>query len=284
LEDGGDGASLLANIAASNRKSHDSIVRKSDHVDHLNTPRLVTNDQQQAVWRWDQQEPFGVNVPDENPSGLGTFDLPLRLPGQYFDKETNLHYNYFRDYDPSIGRYGESDPIGLRGGLNTYAYGLSSPLVQIDPEGLDVTLYCRAAGGTFGRYSHCFVHVTCPPQGIDEVLSLFGKPPYGIGGLPSVSFKASASPMEGGPLEDDPNAPGQYSAVIAPQRANCDCDYEKSVISRFYRAPATQSYGGTRWNSNTFAQMLITSSAFGTSWPAGAPANAVGTIPGWRLP
>ena len=38
------------------------------------------------VWRWDQQEPFGNNVPDENPSGLGTFDLPLRLPGQYFEK------------------------------------------------------------------------------------------------------------------------------------------------------------------------------------------------------
>jgi hypothetical protein len=42
------------------------------------------------VWRWDQQEPFGNNVADENPNGLGAFDLPLRLPGQYFDKETNL--------------------------------------------------------------------------------------------------------------------------------------------------------------------------------------------------
>jgi RHS repeat-associated protein len=75
-----------------------------------------------TVWRWDQQEPFGVNVPDENPGGLGAFELPLRLPGQYFDKETNLHYNYFRGYDPAIGRYSESDPIGLRGGLNTYVY------------------------------------------------------------------------------------------------------------------------------------------------------------------
>jgi len=56
------------------------------------------------VWRWDQQEPFGVNPPDENPSGLGAFDLPLRLPGQYFDKETNLHYNHFRDYDPAVDR------------------------------------------------------------------------------------------------------------------------------------------------------------------------------------
>src|SRR5437899_7493207 len=74
------------------------------HVDHLNTPRLVADDQQRTVWRWDQQEPFGVNAPDENPSGLGTFNLPLRLPGQYFDQETNLAYNMTRDYDASLGR------------------------------------------------------------------------------------------------------------------------------------------------------------------------------------
>ena len=80
------------------------------------------------MWRWDQGEPFGVNVPDENPSGLGAFDLPLRLPRQYYDKETNLHYNYFRDYDPSLGTYKESDPIGLRGGINTYLYVDARPL------------------------------------------------------------------------------------------------------------------------------------------------------------
>lgn len=88
------------------------------------------------MWRWDQQEPFGNNVADENPSGLGAFDLPLRLPGQYFDKETNLFYNYFRDYDPSVGRYVQSDPIGLYGGLNTYAYVLANPLSLSDPQGL----------------------------------------------------------------------------------------------------------------------------------------------------
>jgi len=105
-------------------------------VDHLNTPRLVANQSGQTVWRWDQAEPFGNNPADENPSGLGAFDLPLRLPGQRFDKETNLLYNYFRDYDPSLGRYVESDPLGLRGGLNTYAYVESNPLSQIDPKGL----------------------------------------------------------------------------------------------------------------------------------------------------
>jgi RHS repeat-associated protein len=102
------------------------------------------------VWLWHQDEPFGNNVPDENPSGLGAFDLPLRLPGQHFDKETNLHYNYFRDYDPSLGRYGESDPSGLRGGINTYAYGGDNPVAYVDPSGLRVVVTGHVAAGILG--------------------------------------------------------------------------------------------------------------------------------------
>jgi RHS repeat-associated protein len=118
------------------------------HADHLNTPRLVANQSGQTVWRWDQQEPFGVTVPDENPSGLGAFEFPLRFPGQYADKETNVHYNYFRDYDPSVGRYVESDPVGLRGGINLYQYAHANPLTYTDPTGLIVTLPL-AAGASF---------------------------------------------------------------------------------------------------------------------------------------
>jgi RHS repeat-associated protein len=106
------------------------------HPDHLNTPRVITNNVNQVVWRWDNLDPFGANAPNENPSSLGNFTCNLRLPGQYFDRETKLHYNYFRDYDPSIGRYIQSDPIGLRGGLNTYAYVDNNPLSFSDPEGL----------------------------------------------------------------------------------------------------------------------------------------------------
>jgi RHS repeat-associated protein len=102
----------------------------------LNSPRLVADATGATVWRWDQQEPFGVNVPDENPSGLGVFEFPLRFPGQYADKETNLHYNATRDYDPGLGRYVESDLVGLEGGISTYAYVDSDPLTSDDPDGL----------------------------------------------------------------------------------------------------------------------------------------------------
>jgi RHS repeat-associated protein len=88
------------------------------------------------VWKWDQQEPFGNNVPDENPSGLGAFEFPLRFPGQYADKETNLRYNLRRDYDSGLGRYVQSDPIGLKGGINTYVYVTGDPMMFRDPKGL----------------------------------------------------------------------------------------------------------------------------------------------------
>lgn len=120
------------------------------HPEHLNTPRLVADSTGTPVWSWAQQEPFGVNVPDENPSGLGVFEFPLRFPGQYADKETGLYYNYFRDYDPSLGRYKESDPIGVFGGLNTYTYVRGDPLGRFDPSGLMSACQINWLNQTYG--------------------------------------------------------------------------------------------------------------------------------------
>lgn len=118
---------------------------KNGHADHLNTPRLIADQNQQTVWKWDQAEPFGDSPPDENPSGLGTFEFPLRFDGQYADKETGNFDNWMRTYAALFGRYLQSDPIGLGGGINTYLYVLD-PLTQVDPEGL-----MGRAPGTFGR-------------------------------------------------------------------------------------------------------------------------------------
>lgn len=99
------------------------------HSDHLNTPRMATNQTQQNVWQW-QSDAFGVG------QATGSLAMNLRFPGQYFDQESGLHYNYFRDYDPETGRYVESDPIGLGGGLNTYGYVEGNPVDATDPDGL----------------------------------------------------------------------------------------------------------------------------------------------------
>ena len=100
------------------------------HSDHLGTPQVLTDKDQQVVWRR-SQKPFGETVEES-----GTVIQPLRFPGQYEDPETGFHYNYFRDYDPATGRYLQSDPIGLEGGINTYGYVHQNPSRNYDPFGL----------------------------------------------------------------------------------------------------------------------------------------------------
>jgi RHS repeat-associated protein len=121
------------------------------HADHLDTPRVVLDRSNNQRWTW-FAEPFGTTAPNTNPQSLGAFTQPLRFPGQYADSESGLNYNYFRDYDPTIGRYTQSDPIGLEGGINTYAYVGGNPLSFADPEGLDINVcfYGDAAMG-FGH-------------------------------------------------------------------------------------------------------------------------------------
>ena len=105
------------------------------HADHLNTPRAITDAANNTYWSW-LSDPFGVTAANEDPDGDGSkFTYNLRFPGQYFDEESGLHYNYFRDYDPGTGRYVQSDPIGLDGGLNTFSYAINSPLMYADPTG-----------------------------------------------------------------------------------------------------------------------------------------------------
>jgi RHS repeat-associated protein len=101
------------------------------HNDHLNTPQVITAQNQSVLWMADY-EPFGKVKLNSN----NTISFGARFPGQYLDSETGNYYNYFRDYDPSIGRYLQSDPIGLNGGINTYAYVGGNPVKYFDFFGL----------------------------------------------------------------------------------------------------------------------------------------------------
>jgi RHS repeat-associated protein len=101
------------------------------HNDHLGTSMLMTDESQNIVWQGEYL-PFGETL-----SVTGSVTNNLRFPGQYFDSETELHYNYYRDYNPVIGRYVESDPIGLNKGENhLYTYTLNNPVNFTDPLGL----------------------------------------------------------------------------------------------------------------------------------------------------
>ena len=135
------------------------------HNDHLGTSQRLSNGAGEITWRA-YSEAFGKTVVDTSfdfvqasavvnnattggmgvsLSGVTQITLPitsavatnnLRFPGQYFDGETGTSYNYFRDYDASMGRYVQSDPIGLGGGMNYFEYGLSNPTYRFDVFGL----------------------------------------------------------------------------------------------------------------------------------------------------
>jgi RHS repeat-associated protein len=106
------------------------------HSDHLQTPTVLSNSQGTTVWSM-QHVAFGQAWINNDPDADGiAVEFNQRFPGQYYDQETGLNYNYFRDYDPAIGRYVQSDPIGLAGGMNVYGYGHSNPIRHIDPSGL----------------------------------------------------------------------------------------------------------------------------------------------------
>jgi RHS repeat-associated protein len=106
------------------------------HTDQIGLPQKITDATQAVVW--DRvQDPFGRQVSLTNSGGI---DTVLRFPGQQADPDTGFAYNYFRDYDPTLGRYIQADPIGLAGGINRYAYVGGNPVGYTDLYGLDTLL------------------------------------------------------------------------------------------------------------------------------------------------
>lgn len=140
-------------------------------ADHLGTPQLTMNKGANGGVHWAVDYlPFGSTLKVAGDSA----NYPIRFPGQYEDDPTpnnavneGLHYNYFRDYDPEVGRYVQSDPIGLEGGVNTYGYVLNDPINLVDPLGLEPNIL----GVSTSQYPTLSHLAGQPPSIVNAVLN-----------------------------------------------------------------------------------------------------------------
>ena len=150
------------------------------HNDHLGRPQLATNASQQVVWKASNLA-FDRTITQDSIGGIN-----LGFPGQYLDAESGLWHNGYREYLADAGRYLQSDPIGLAGGVNTYGYVGGNPTFWVDPLGLSGTLVIYATGvhdgssGSGGLSGHAWISYT-PDGGIETTYGTWGNNPYGLG-------------------------------------------------------------------------------------------------------
>lgn len=172
------------------------------HNDHLGTPQVMTDQQGTVVWAA-EYEPFGKATVITS-----TITNNLRFPGQYYDAETGLHYNWHRDYDPETGRYLQADPAGIRNGENhLYAYAKNNPVLYIDPEGLWAE-----------------VCVAFALRGIDHVW-------LDVNGTKRGFYPIKHRPFYPGEIRDDSKMEGHCGDLKVPECGGCTQDkFERCLL------------------------------------------------------
>ncbi|MBW4590146.1 MAG: DUF4258 domain-containing protein [Aetokthonos hydrillicola CCALA 1050] len=174
------------------------------HTDHLGTPQKLSNDTGTTVtgdFRW---QPFGTSLNAAN-------NYRLKFPGQQFDSESGLYYNYFRTYDPTLGRYLESDPIGLDGGWNLYNYANQSPILYADRRGelawfIPIIIGAAVGAGIDYGLQHYF-HPGCPTDWKDVAISA------ALGGLGGAAAPAAEGAAAAGAAAESAAAKGAGRGV-----------------------------------------------------------------------
>jgi len=233
------------------------------HADHLNASRVVLDHQNRLRWRW-LSDPFGQLPPEDNPSGLGAFELNLRLPGQVFDRESNLHYNTFRDYDPSTGRYVQSDPIGtiLYQGMATQGLAARG---SVDRE-LAAKLWSNLP-----EFNHSYAYAGGNPLSKTDSLGLFrddrpGGGGDGGGGGVDCSLMRQTGPIFTGTFLGQP-----VLSFLCTYNCRLQCPPAQGrhhCAARFYLEPAIQVCGDSApyfegLSDQTMSPLRITAAALG---------------------
>jgi RHS repeat-associated protein len=227
-------------------------------ADGLGTPRAVTDTAGNMLWQWSfTGNPFGELAP----TSMNGYTLNLRYPGQYFDAETGLMDNGARDYDSTTGRYIQSDPIGLDGGISTYAYVGGDPLDYTDPLGLSTMVVCRPINDWRVKWAgivHCGVfvwHMDCDGHRvIDSQYSLAGnRTPF-----PQGSNAPTAVDDRNAFFQGDGGINGVSDWYIPPPTGMTSAQFDAAVRAAGNSYNSGQDYDAKNGpNSNTAANSII---------------------------
>ena len=238
------------------------------HTDHLNTPRRLTNSAKQVAWQWafsafgDEQPTTARNryvdpatTPNAGTTTVAEVTFNLRYPGQYFDKESGLSYNYFRSYDSRTGRYNQSDPISLDGGWNKFTYAYNNPFSFSDPTGLFVP------GNHSSITADALKRITSPCPNLPAGVAMADFLP-GSQNPKNAHWHAMRDGTD--PNENPATAQVRLEGYIKEQLSLCTCDGLARALHATQDSFAAGHAGGQPWSGG----LPSTSHVYNDSYPS----------------